>query len=322
MTEVVTSFAAESQLNLLASRQQGFGVSGTVSDPTTPAPTVESNALKSALLAADKTESQSFASDTAERDANTGANSGPSRPRVEIKQFDVGPSPSEVVGTPDVLQRFDANRDGRLDMMEGSRAALVRQNVFTFAGLAAAPSPAAPSAIAADQPPPPPPPPISEGEAPALARETGAAIAALGTFDAQGLPKKFAAAEAEAAGAKKYYDNAAAVAGTPSGTTDAPKKYYGQGVEVVAGQAVNNGSVAPTKYADRVPVREQTVSEEGTGEVKYYDRVPQTESSDGGDNAPGQQKYHDKALEVLEAYVQAATDEALADTRIATVITA
>lgn len=320
MTELVTSFAAESQLNLLASRQQGFGVSGTASEAATPVPTAESNALKSALLAADKTQSQSFTPDTAERDGNTGANSGPSRPRVEIKQFDVGPSPSEVVGTPDVLQRFDANRDGRLDMMEGSRAALVRQNVFTFAGLAAAPSPTAPSATAPDEPPPPP--PISEAEAPVLARETGAAVAALGTFDAQGLPKKFAAAEAEAAGAKKYYDNAAAVAGTPSGTTDAPKKYYGQGVEVIAGQAVNNGSVAPTKYADRVPVREQTISEEGTGEVKYYDRVPQAEASDGGENAPNNQKYHDKALEVLEAYVQAATDEALADTRIATVITA
>lgn len=319
MTEVVTSFAAVSQLNLLAQRQQGLGVSAPTQQP---APTVDSNALHSVLAAADKTENQAFSGDATTRNPDSGANSGPSRPRVEIKQFDVGLSPSEVVGTPDVLQRFDANGDGRVDLLESDKAALARQKVFTFAGLAAAPGGAGRAIVAPSSPPPPPPKQLSEADAPALARETGAAIvAAFGTLDPSGLPKKFVEAAAQGPGAKKYYDGADAAAGVPSGTADAPKKYYGQGVEVVAGPAANN-SGQPVKYADRAPVREQAVSEEGTGEVKYYDRVPQAEAGDGGGSATTGEKYHDKAQEVISAYAQRQGGEAPVEAPAVTVLTA
>src|SRR5687767_6869658 len=98
MTEVVTSLAASSQLNLSAQRLQGFGVSTVVQQPE--APTAEANALQSVLAAADKSEDKSFAAELPARDPSAGSNgSGPSRPRVEIKQFDVGLSAAEVVGT-------------------------------------------------------------------------------------------------------------------------------------------------------------------------------------------------------------------------------
>src|SRR5690348_13047472 len=98
MTEVVTSFAASSQLNLLAPRQQAFGVSAQTFQPD--APTADTNALQAVLAAADKSEDKSSSSELPARDASTNNNSnngsGPSRARIEIKQFDVGLSPSEV----------------------------------------------------------------------------------------------------------------------------------------------------------------------------------------------------------------------------------
>jgi len=336
MTEVVTSYAASSQFNLSAHRRQASAVSETNSYPATPTPTAEINALQSVLAAADKAESQSFSSSIGQRDAGSGASSGPSRPRVEITRFDVGLSPSEVVGTPDVLLRFDTNGDGRVDMMEASKAAQVRQDVFTFAGLAAAPPAGAvarldtggassvPAPVAKING------TLSEYEAPALARETGAALAAVGSFSEVGLPKKFTAAAAEE-GAKKFYDAAAAIAGAPSGTADAPKKYYGQGAEIVAGQASAGSAPQPVKYSDRAPAREQGVAENGTGETKYYDRVAQAEDSDanGGSFGSGR-KYADRAQEIaatlhgkpvpeVSAYTQA---EGPVDVTTGTIVTA
>ena len=312
MTEVLTSYAASPQLNLLAQRQQGFGVSApTVVQPE--APTADSNALQSALAAVDKSEDKSFASELPSRDASAGAGSGPSRPRVEIKQFDVGLSAAEVVGTQDVLQRFDANGDGRVDTLEADKAALVRQKVFTFAGLAAAPH-AAPQISAGPE--------LTEDQAPALARETGAAIASLSTYDETGVPKKFSASIVQDPGAKKFFAEVAEQ-GAPAGVADAPKKYYGQGAEVVVAGQANNGSNPPVKYADRAPVKDFAVSEEGTGEVKYYDRVPQAA---GGENADGQsgeqgQKYSEKAQEIAAAYT-ALQGEKQPEVSVPTMVTA
>ena len=292
MTEVVTTSAAIPQLNLLASRQQVFGVSAPAPQPEKP--TAEANALQSVLAAADKAEPKSFSAELPARDPSAGNGSGPSRPRVEIRRFDVGRSPSEVVGTQDVLQRFDSNGDGRVDSLEGNKAVLVRQDVYTFAGLAAAPATSAIEQSAVT---------LTEAEAPVLARETGAAIAALASFAAPGVPEKFSASLVQDPGAKKFFAEAAAAEGTPSGVADAPKKYYGQGAEVIAGPVANgNNSGQPVKYADRAPAREQAVSEEGTGEVKYYDRVPRTESGENDGGAGTREKYSDKAQEIAAAY--------------------
>ncbi len=312
MTEVVTSYAASPQLNLLAQRQQGFGASApTVIQPD--APTAESNALQSTLAASDKADDKSFASELPSRDTSSGANngSGPSRPRVEIKQFDVGLSAAEVVGTQDVLQRFDANGDGRVDTLEADKAALVRQKVFTFAGLAAAPH-GAPQIPAG--------PALTEDEAPALARETGAAIASLSSFDEAGLPKKFSASIVQDPGAKKFFAEVAEQ-GAPAGVADAPKKYYGQGAEVVVAGQANNGTNPPVKYADRAPVKDQVLSEEGTGEVKYYDRVAQAEGGDAGAESEAFGKYSEKAEEIAAAYAALQSD-APVETPAVTIVTA
>ncbi len=290
MTEVVTSFAASQQLNLSAQGRQGFGVSGHTTQLSTP--TAESNALHSALAAVDKVESKPFTADLPARDPAAGqGGTGPSRPRVELKRFDVGLSPSEVVGTEDVLQRFDANGDGRVDMLESSKAALVRQNVFTFSGLAAAPIRSTQDDVPAD---------LTDDQALTLARETGAAIAALPARDDAGLPRKFSNSLIQDPAAKKFFADAAAAEGVPSGVADAPKKYYGQGAEVVAGQHAGNAAQPPVKYADRA---QTTVTEDGTGEAKYYDRVAQTEASEnGGDAAADREKYSEKAQEIAAAY--------------------
>lgn len=314
MTEVVTTYAASPQLNLLAQRQQGFGVSTPITQPD--APTADSNALQSVLAASDKSEDKSFASELPSREANTngGSNgSGPSRPRVEIKQFDVGLSPSEVVGTQDVLQRFDANGDGRVDLLESDKAALVRQKVFTFAGLAAAPPGATIEQTNAN---------LSEADAPALARETGAAIAALSTAESEpGVPKKFSASIVQDPTAKKYFADAAEAHGAPTNDVDAPKKYYGQGAEVVIAGQATNGANPPVKYADRAPVKEQNVSEEGTGEVKYYDRVAQSEPGDSDGDPAAREKYSDKAQEIAAAYAALQGDVPV-DAPAVTVVTA
>lgn len=309
MTEVVTSYAASSQLNLLARGQQGFGVSAPVVQPE--APTSETNALQSALRAVDKAPEQSFKSELPTRDPSANNNgSGPSRPRVELKQFDVGRSPSEVVGTQDVLQRFDTNGDGRVDMTEASKAAMVRQNVFTFSGLAAAPATSTVENMNVD---------LSEQDAPKLARETGAAIAALPTVDEAGVPKKFSASLIQDPAAKKFFADAAVAEGVPSGVADAPKKYYGQGAEVVAGQRAGGTTPQPVKYADR---EQALTTEEGTGEAKFYDKVAQAEGGDGaGDPAAGREKYSDKAQEIAAAY-SIAQGEKPADAPVVAIVTA
>lgn len=53
--------------------------------------------------------------------------------KFEIKDFDVGRRPAEVVGTVDVVQRFDNNLDGRVDQLESQRAARARYSSFTYA---------------------------------------------------------------------------------------------------------------------------------------------------------------------------------------------
>ena len=52
--------------------------------------------------------------------------------KIELKDFDVGRRPAEVVGTADVVQRFDNNLDGRVDLLEFQRAARARDTIYTY----------------------------------------------------------------------------------------------------------------------------------------------------------------------------------------------
>ena len=130
MSDVVTSTtAAASQFGLFAPRQQVFVVErvGSAPDDATALNANPRNALHTPTQGALETRrDEAIASQS---------HDGPSRARVEIRSLDMGLTPAEVVGTPDVLQRFDENGDGRVDLTEADKATLVRQKGTTFAGV-------------------------------------------------------------------------------------------------------------------------------------------------------------------------------------------
>lgn len=195
------------------------------------------------------------------------------------------------MGTVDVLQRFDDNGDGRVDMLESKQAQLSRSDGVTFSGLAAAP---ATSEAAAPTPAP----------EPALAQASSPAPQFAASKIYSG-PEQFGRAEPGAPVEKKYFrDEETASLGAPTGTEDAPQKFYGQGAEVVIGQFAAATDAAP-KYSDKAPDArsEGAVSEEGTGETKYYDKVAQTETEQSFGDAPGEgdRSYHEKAQEIASS---------------------
>jgi hypothetical protein len=130
MSNVVTSTtAAASQLGLFAPRQQVFVVERVGSAPDDAA--ILNSGPRSAL----HTPTQSALETRREEALANQTHDGPSRARVEIRSLDMGLTPAEVVGTPDVLQRFDENGDGRVDLTEADKATLSRQKGTTFAGV-------------------------------------------------------------------------------------------------------------------------------------------------------------------------------------------
>jgi len=277
MTEVVTSSAAIPQLNLLAARQQVFvvdrqdaingGEDNAASHQISPPRLASAPQLESSGHHDSPEQKQ------ADQSARNNSNStGPSRARVEIRSMDIGLTPSEVVGTPDVLQRFDSNGDGRVDLMEAERASLVRVKGTTFAGLAAAPrltQPALPEIT----------PPTSEA-APVTLPDA---------------PKKlFTPADAaEAIQPKKVYADAVTVAqGTVAAVVDVPKKLYGQGAEVVVSPAII--AEAP-KLHEKIVVQDRVFTESDTGETKLYDKVAQTDTDQNPDTSGGSGELYERA---------------------------
>ena len=274
MTEVVTSTAAVTQFNLLAQRQQVFGVER---------PVVERQSVDAGFTAADLAASATTntSADTSEKfsakqDDQNPVNrhseqpvqrsepvTGPSKARVEIKHIDLGLTPAEVVGTPDVLQRFDTNGDGRVDLAEAARAGVAREGVFTYAGLAGQTSDAAATVttgedgVTAENP--------RDGALPAAPAGTSKAVE----------KKLYASADVPGAAQSRRHFVQTAAEGGASGVVDAPKKFSGQGAEVVVGRFAAD---AAPKIADKADAKTTTVSEDGTGETKIYDKVAQTET--------------------------------------------
>ena len=130
MSDVVTSAtAAILQFGLFAPRQQVFVVErgGSAPDDATALNLNPRDALHAPTQSALETRRDEAIA--------TQAHDGPSRARVEIRSLDMGLTPAEVVDTPDVLQRFDENGDGRVDLTEADKATLSRQKGTTFAGV-------------------------------------------------------------------------------------------------------------------------------------------------------------------------------------------
>jgi len=306
MTEVVTSSAAAQQLNLLAPRQQAFvverqGVDAGFATADTAATQVETPAdtfAQSHSSFDDQNPVNRHQDQTAPRPRPEPAPavSGPSKARIEIKHIDLGLTPSEVVGTPDILQRFDTNGDGRVDLIEAARAGQAREGVFTFAGLAAG----------------------QQSEQAAVLATSGVAVEApiapatsTQTLPGIGDKKLFTASEiAGNAQGKKLFVAAHAAAtttaaqGAPTGTVDAPKKFYGQGAEVVVGKFAAPETTG--RFADQVVTKEKVVvTEDGTGETKLYDKVAQTDTDQTSDSPPESDAEAAKAARQAAAAAQA-----------------
>ncbi len=267
MTEVVTSLAANVQLNLLAPRQQVFVVEPqtadagfAVADLAPTAVDTQSEQTKFSDNSGNENPVNRHKDDAAQAPRPEPV-SGPSRPRIEIKHIDLGLTPSEVVGTPDILQRFDTNGDGRVDLIEAARAGVAREGVFTFAGLGVAQT--------SDE---------ATTEVPATQSPSVGAPTAAPADAAEAVSKKLFV-EGDAPATKRFHAQVAEAHGAPSGVADAPKKLYGQGAEVVLGKFVVTEQTG--KFADEAKPT-VTITEDGSGEVQAHDKVAQTDT----DNAP------------------------------------
>lgn len=202
--------------------------------------------------------------------------------------MDLGLTPAEVVGTPDVLQRFDSNGDGRVDLLESDKATLVRQNLFTFAGVG--------NAAGESEPPPPPPSP-----APVIVNSEGGAPPA-GEEAVPGEPKKFFVAVTPDGRptAQKFADTAQAATGGATATVAVAKKFYGQGAEVVAGPVAGRAPAAPSLHAEAAVLKQTVIREDGSGEKRLYDKVPQSEAQYRQSGHTGA-SLHEKARQISAA---------------------
>lgn len=290
MSELVTSTPAVSQSSLFAPRQQAFAVERTGSAPKDVAP-AESNqgGLHTVLSSSNSGATASRHEDPANA-ASLAVHDGPSRARIDLRSLDLGLTPAEVVGTPDVLQRFDNNGDGRVDLLESDKATLARQKLSTFAAVGGAePSPASQPVIV-----------NSDAAATAAAPPAEEAL--------PGEPKKFSVPLTPDGrpAAQKFADTAAAAGGAPTGTVGVEKKFYGKGTEVVVGSAVAQGTPATANIHDKVAALKQqgVIKEDGSGEAQLHDKVSQTErqhQQPGGHSGGPGPSLHERARQIAEA---------------------
>ncbi|MBX7200414.1 MAG: hypothetical protein K1X51_13695 [Rhodospirillaceae bacterium] len=281
MSELVTSASAISHPNLFAPRQQVLVVQRTDSvDGQAVAPENNDLHTNTAPTASANRHEEAAPSLAQPTQAQSG---GPSRARVEIRSLDLGLTPAEVVGTPDVLQRFDSNGDGRVDLLESDKATLVRQNLFTFAGVG---NPAGETEITAP---------------PVIVSRDDAAPAAAGNATeetAPGQPKKFFVSVTPDGrpAAHKFADAREAAAGGTTATVAVSRKFYGQGTEAVAG-AVHG---APARLYDKAAVlRAQQAARDSGGEVRLYDKVAQSGTQNRQQSSGG--TLHERARQIAEA---------------------
>ena len=131
MSELVTSASAISPLSLFAAKQQVVRVerSGSAPEEVAGSEAARAGGLHGLSVTASRREDPA---------PSLAVSEGPSRARVEISSLDLGLTPAEVVGTPDVLQRFDANGDGRVDLLESDKATQSRQKLSTYAAVGGA----------------------------------------------------------------------------------------------------------------------------------------------------------------------------------------
>ncbi|MEQ9445731.1 MAG: hypothetical protein RJS98_09210 [Rhodospirillaceae bacterium] len=303
MTEVVTDTAASLQQSLVAERQQrAFGVSGGSQENLSQ--NTASLAVQKGAPAADavvrQSESEQSQSESRrsrqaaqqqqiKRDAPDPADQPrPSRSvsadpvdKIEIKDFDVGRRAAEVVGTADVVQRFDNNLDGRVDLLESQRATRARDTSFTYAarGQAHTDTPTVAEQVQDKE--------ISKSVLTPVAQNApvNTSTQAQSESDAN-IPRKIfndvqvnsAGTEEDGVVPKKLFaaediaDQGAVTDGVP-----VQQKFFGEGAEVVLGRFATDADVQQ-KLSEKAEQFETGRFYEGeTGEEKLYDKVAQSE---------------------------------------------
>lgn len=302
MTEVVTNTAATLQQSFAAERPQRFSnVSASQEDASSkPNPVLKPVRAQSAVAVA-RTSKPDDAQAEGRRNkpqdaqpvrkqvdpADVSRSETPARaeaPKIEIKDFDVGRRAAEIVGTVDVVQRFDNNSDGRVDLLESQRAARARDSVFTYAarGVARAEGPSIAEQVqkqeveqsAAPDPKVSASGPVPQGQADDPAQQTSAPkkvfqdpqVVTGGPAEDGAVPKKL------------FGSSEAASTGVFSDGAPVQQKFYGEGVEVVRGRFSSDPEVQQKLYDRAEEAESGRFYEDGTGEQKLYDKVAQTEA--------------------------------------------
>lgn len=314
MTEVVTNSAASLQQTLAAERQlRSFSASGLNQDANpqnsavaarpTGAPAADAVARQSKpdQSQADSRQNRQAAAQQQVKRAAEAQNASrsetpPRADRVELKDFDLGRSAAEIVGTVDVVQRFDNNADGRVDLLESQRATRARDSSFTYAARGQARAETSNTAEQVQQQ------EIQRSLAPRAATNTASQKPTVAEEQANAPLKKFGDPQVLSGGSSedgtvaKKYVAAEEIASQGSFSDGAPvdQKFYGDGAEVVIGRFAADTDGAQ-KFSDKAGQPESgKFYEAGTGEQKFYDKVAQSES---GRFAPeeGGRKYYDSS---------------------------
>jgi hypothetical protein len=283
MTELVTiKVAQEAQLSLLAQRPQAQTAERTQAPIQITGAEVNPDVQRAPNQAegASTENGGDFASDQ-NRSNSQAELTGPSRARVQVRDFDVGKTPAEVVGTRDVVARFDTNDDGRIDLVEAQRSARARDDggASSFRGLATSRADPAPAEAPAQIQP-------KVENKPAQTEE----------------PKqKFGTTEnGDVISQKKFTPRTEGGEGAPE-----PQKFFGKGPEAALGQFAAP-TEQPQKFSDRAAVVDRGAgeTEAASGERKYYDKVSESDAGNTGSEDPQQQQsqtYYERARE-LAAY--------------------
>lgn len=347
MTEVVTNTAATLQQTLVAERQQrAVSASGTNQEASpqsnTPVRPIGAQAADAVARSTRPDQTQADgqrknkqaveqpikrqAPDPVDEVRASRSETTPRTDRLEPKDFDVGRRPAEVVGTVDVVQRFDNNADGRVDLLESQRAVRARDGSSTYAarGQAHADTPSVAERVqdreieqavssqatsqvqAATNAAPPPTGPTVEaqaeatGVAPAETQKIygDAQVVSGGSAEDGTVPKKLFAAEEIAS------------QGTFSDGAPVQQKFFGEGVEIVRGRVAGDPEVQQKLFDKAETAETGRFYEDGTGEQKLYDKVAQSEAGRFYED-PAERKLYDDAQQ--EAAVSLPGDPATED---------
>jgi len=327
MTEVVTNTAASLQQAFAAERQQRpISVSGSTADTpanTNPALKPRGAQAPSAVARASKPDDAQPEPRRKQNDVNQAAKAkaaeaadanrpskSESAPRaeavkIELKDFDIGRRAAEVVGTVDVVQRFDNNADGRVDLLESQRAARARDSVFTYAarGVARSEGPSVAEEVQRTE--------IAQAASQAASQPATTSAAAGNPTTPNGtdaaIPKKIyqdaqvstGGPEEDGAVPKKLFGSAeAASTGVFSDGAPVEQKFFGDGVELVRGRFASDPEVQQKLFDKAEGAEAGRFYEEGTGEEKLYDKVAQSETGRFYEDPSQRKLYDEEAVEV------------------------